>query len=489
MFNRNGLAFTPGRLPAAAVAAGLAALLAFAVAPTPPRLGAATTGDRALAEAVREAAGSDGYRALSVALVDNGVIRTAGVGDTGGPVPRPVDASTPFEIGSVPKAFTGMILADMAARDGLDPRSPVPGLKDSITYEELTSHRSGLPRLPGGMGMLARAIAANYSHGNPYGGQDVSDVREAAGSAGLSGRGEVSYSNLGVAVLGNALAERAGLPYPELLKRRVLEPLGMKATTTSPPATGRAHGYTEAGHEADPWAGTGFLPAGIGVWSTSADLARLAAAMLTGSAPGADAATPRFTQDRTRRVGYGWFTTKTKKGQVTWHNGGTGGFSAYVGFDRDGKRGVVVLGNTDKGVDHVGLRLLGHDAPEPSPSPQALIAIAITLLLPLGAALTVWEQATRRKPTRNRPQLDRLGVVNTTATAVLLLWAAWLIGAWGALPAALFVLATAATAAGTALTLTRWRDLPTARQPGRRLPALFGLLVNLAIGTALLLAT
>ncbi|OUC93245.1 serine hydrolase domain-containing protein [Streptosporangium minutum] len=489
MFKRNGPAFTPGQLLAAAVAAGLAALIAFAVAPTPPRLGTATTGDRALAEAVREAAGSDGYRALSVALVENGVIRTAGVGDTGGPVPRPVDASTPFEIGSVPKAFTGMILADMAARDSLDPRSPVPGLKDSITYEELTSHRSGLPRLPGGLGMLARGIAANYSHGNPYGGQDVSDVREAAGSAGLSGRGEVSYSNLGVAVLGNALAERAGLPYPELLKRRVLEPLGMRATTTSTPVTGRAHGYTGAGHEADPWVGTGYLPAGIGVWSTSADLARLADAMLKGGAPGADAATPRFTQDRTRRIGYGWFTTKTEKGQVTWHNGGTGGFSAYVGLDRDSRRGVVVLGNTDKGVDHVGLRLLGHDAPEPSPSAQALIAIAITLFLPLGAALTAWEPATRREPTRNRPRLDRLGVVNTTTTAVLLLWAAWLIGAWGTLPSALFVLATAATAAGTALTLTRWRDLPTARQPGRRLPSLFGLLVNIAIGTALLLAT
>ncbi|GAA4440671.1 hypothetical protein [Phytohabitans houttuyneae] len=44
---------------------------------------------------------------------------------------------------------------------------------------------------------------------------------------------------------------------------------------------------------------------------------------------------------------------------VTWHNGDTGGFSAYAGFDRAEGRGVVVLGNTDRSVDNLGRRLLG----------------------------------------------------------------------------------------------------------------------------------
>ncbi|MFC7718076.1 serine hydrolase [Nonomuraea recticatena] len=115
-------------------------------------------------------------------------------------------------------------------------------------------------------------------------------MREAANSAELSGRGTVAYSNLGMSVLGHALGERAKLPYADLLKRRVLEPLGMKATTTSTPPAGRAHGYVEAGHEADPWTSDGYAPSGMSIWSTSADLALLVDAMLKGGAPGA---TPR----------------------------------------------------------------------------------------------------------------------------------------------------------------------------------------------------
>ncbi|MFD1935335.1 serine hydrolase domain-containing protein [Nonomuraea mangrovi] len=487
MFQRSGRGLTPGRLTSALVAAGLAAVVAFAAAPAPPRLGSAMTGDQALGEAVRRAAGSDGYRALSVALIENGVVRTAGVGDMGGPAPRPVDASTLFEIGSVGKVLTGMVLADMVARDGLDPRSPVAGLKGSITYEELASHRSGLPRLAGGLGPLVRGAAANYTHGNPYAGQGVSDVREAAGTAELSGRGTVAYSNLGMSVLGHALGERARLPYADLLKRRVLEPLGMKATTTSTPPAGRAHGYVEAGHEAAPWTSDGYAPAGIGVWSTSADLALLIDAMLKGGAPGADAATPRFTDDDTSRIGYGWYTTTTAKGQVTWHNGGTGGFRAYVGFDRAGGRGVVVLGNTDKDVDHVGLRLLGHDGPRPASGDPLLLTITAGLLL--AALVTSWELATRRTPTRNRPQADRLGIVSATANAALMLWVAWLAGAWGTVPFALFILVAAATAAGTALHVARWRELPTARQRGRWLPTAFGLVLNAVIVALLVFVT
>ncbi|MGW4475465.1 serine hydrolase domain-containing protein [Nonomuraea sp. NPDC004354] len=484
MFQRSDLVLTPGRLTSVLVAAVLAAVAAFAVAPAPPRLGAVTTGDRALAQAVRHAAGSDGYRALSVALIENGAVRTAGVGDTGGPVPHPVDASTPFEIGSVTKALTGMLLADMAARDGLDPRSPVPGLQGSITYEELAGHRSGLPRLAGGLGTLVRAAAANYTHGNPYSGQGVSDVREAANSATLSGRGTVAYSNLGMAVLGHALAERARQPYSDLLRRRVLDPLGMRATTSVPPE-GRAHGYVEAGHEADPWTSDGYAPAGVGIWSTSADLARLVDAMLKGGAPGAEAATPRFTDDETSRIGYGWFTTKTAEGEVTWHNGGTGGFRSYVGFDRAGRRGVVVLGNTDKDVDHVGLRLLGHEEPTPASTDPLLLTVTAGLLA--AAVLITWEPATRRRPSRSRPQADRLGAVNATANAALLLWVAWMAGAWGTVPFAAFILVAAVTAAGTAVHLARWRELPTARHRSRWLPALLSLAIDAAIVALLVL--
>ncbi|RJL20834.1 serine hydrolase domain-containing protein [Bailinhaonella thermotolerans] len=474
------------RLAAAGLAGLLAGALAFAVAPEPPRLGPSVTGDAALAQSVRDAAGPEGHLGLSVALAENGTVRTAGLGSAGGD--RPVTPATRFEIGSVTKTFTGMLLAGMAAKDGLDPRSPVPGLRRSITYEELAAHRSGLPRLAPGFGTVARSAVARFTHGNPYRGEDAAAVRRGAREARLSGRGKVAYSNLGMAVLGHALAERAGMPYPDLLKGRLLEPLGMRETGVWPPSGDRARGFTEAGHEEDPWIGDGYAPAGVGLWSTSGDLARLAVAVLRGTAPGAAAATPRFTESETTRVGYGWFTTRTARGEVTWHNGGTGGFSSYVGLDPATGRAVVVLGNTTKGVEYIGLRLLGHDAPARSAGAGAVLPIAVTVFFLLMAAVPPVEFALRRKVSPVRPAPDRLGLLSTTAGAVFALLLAWLVGAWETMPPAIFALTAAITAAAAALALSRWPGLPTARTRTRRITATLGLLVYAALTTALLLA-
>lgn len=70
-------------------------------------------------------------------------------------------------------------------------------------------------------------------------------------------------------------------------------------------------------------------------------------------------ASARFDDEGDRRIGYGWFTTRYADREIVWHNGATSGFRAYVGFERATGRGVVVLGNTDKAVEPIGLRLLG----------------------------------------------------------------------------------------------------------------------------------
>ncbi|RLK23317.1 CubicO group peptidase (beta-lactamase class C family) [Micromonospora sp. M71_S20] len=457
----------------------VAAVAAVGIMPRAPRLTGQSTGDTALAADVRAAVPDpEGHRGLAVAVLENGQVRTAGLGerDAAG---RPVEPGTPFEIGSITKAMTGMLLARQAATGAVRPDEPVgtvlpalTGPAREATLAELASHRSGLPRLAvTSAGDLVGTWWANVTGGNPYAGRDARWLLDAAGGEEPGdGRGQVHYSNLGVALLGQALATRAGTSYPELLDRELLRPLGMTATVVATDAgalpPGRAEGSTAGGRAVDAWVGGGYAPAGVGPWSTAEDLARLLGATLAGTAPGADAATPRFTEDDRNRVGYGWFTTRYGDREIVWHNGATGGFHAYLGFERATGRGVVVLGNTDKGVESIGLRLLGlpaRDADGDGPPLPVWIGAGLAVVLTFLGGLSLLG-ATRRAP-------DRLTLAPAVAWAVLYLALGHRLGDWSVVPGWFWPVGAGLSAAGIVLAAYRWRGLPplAGAPPWRRL--------------------
>lgn len=477
----------------------LAAVVGVALMPRPPRLSDRSVGDADLAAAVRAAVDDpQGLRGLAVATVEGGRVRTAGLGDRD-PAGAPVEPGTPFEIGSITKALTGMLLADQAAAGVVRPDDPVSaalprvtGPTREVTLAELASHRSGLPRVAmDPVTDLIPAYWANLTAGDPYAGWDVARVVEAAGDEEPGdGRGAVHYSNFGFALLGQALAARAGVDYPQLLDRRVLRPLGMTHTVfpagpgSLPPA--HAEGARAGGRPAQPWVSSGYAPAG-GAWSTVEDLARLLGAMLAGTAPGADAATPRFTEDDRNRIGYGWFTTRYGDREVVWHNGGTGGFRSYLGYERATGRGVVVLGNTDRGVERIGLRLLGIPADEATEAggPAGLLrwlgpglALVLTFLGGLSLLATV-----RRGP-------DRLALAASVAWALLYLGLAHRLGDWSMVPGAVWPLGAAVAASGVVLAAYRWPDLPlvAGAPPWRRLTSAGFSAVGAALAVAVILA-
>ncbi|MDG4792933.1 serine hydrolase domain-containing protein [Micromonospora sp. WMMD1082] len=466
--------------PVIALVAGIVAGLAgLGVMPREPRLTAQTTGDANLAAEVRAAvADPGGYRGLSVALIDGGQVRTAGLGDRDRDG-NPVEADTPFEIGSVPKVLTGMLLAHQASAGAVRPDDTlgatwpeVTGPAHEVTLAELASHRTGLPRVPlGSVRDWVRVLWANFAAGNPYAGQDVDRVRAATDDHRPGDdRGRVGYSNLGMALLGQALAANAGTGYPELLDRELLTPLGMTATVqvTDPDAVpaGRAEGARSSGRTPDPWIGAGYAPAGIGYWSTAADLARLVSATAAGTAPGVDAREPRFDDTERTRIGYGWFTTRYGDREITWHNGATSGFHSYIGFDRATGNGVVVLGNTDKGVEPIGLRLLGvprEQAGTASPALPTWAGAGIALLFTFIGGLSLLG-------TVLRPTLDRLTALAAAVWALVYPALGHQLGDWSAVPGWLWPVGLAASGAGLALAVHRWRELPVngATVPWRR---------------------
>ncbi|TXR58051.1 serine hydrolase domain-containing protein [Quadrisphaera setariae] len=369
------------RTPAPSVLAALVALVVGAVAaalvgPRPLDLGDARTGDPALAERVTAALGTTaGHRGLAVAWVEDGRVTTAGLGTAarGG---APVTGGTPFETGSVAKVLTGMLLADAAGRGEVRLDQPVgelvPGtaLADGrATLAELATHRSGLPRLDPAPAAVLRATTASLTAGDPYDGS-AAEVLDAAGRAGAPGGAEPAYSNLGVAALGDALAARAGTSYADLLADRLTGPLGMTSTTVATTAqevpAGAAQPVSANGREHAFWTAEGYAPAGVGTFSTAADLGALAAAALEGRAPGQTALDPVAPAGGDapagQQDGLGWVVDPadpaTGRPAITWHNGGTGGTRTYVGLDRAGGRAVVVLATGADGVEALGRALL-----------------------------------------------------------------------------------------------------------------------------------
>jgi CubicO group peptidase (beta-lactamase class C family) len=292
-----------------------------------------------------------------------------GVTGAGG---KPVDGKTLFEIGSVTKALTSLLLADMVRRGEVRLDDPVakhlpPGTVvptrngKAITLIDLATHTSGLPRLP--------ANLAPRDPLNPY-----ADYTEAQLDAFLrdyalsrDSGGTYEYSNLGVGLLGRALAYRAGGDYEGVLRQRVLAPLGMTDTAialTPDQATRFSDGHSAALQPTPHWELPSLAGAGA-LRSTADDLLKLTAAELGQvqtplSAAMVDQLVPRRPATGDVLVALGWHIWPTADGEIISHGGGTMGFQSFVGFNRRTQVGVVVLSNAAGvlGVEDVGLHLL-----------------------------------------------------------------------------------------------------------------------------------
>ncbi|MEE1824592.1 serine hydrolase [Streptomyces sp. BE20] len=279
---------------------------------------------------------------------------------------EPCTPDTVFELGSVTKTFTALLLAVMAERGELAPDDPMerhlppnwqaPEVRRGgpIRLLHLATHTSGLPRLP--PGLLATALPAWTA--NPYAGYDERLLRAGLARTTVRHRpGErYGYSNFGVGLLGRLLAETGRTGYAELLADRVSLPLGLRATTCSPDAPHRATGHRR-GHPLPPWRIPG-LPGAGAVRASGTDLLHYLRAHL---APDTDALgralrevrRPRLRLPRSAdRLGLVWNCRTTADGRdLLFHSGATRGFTALVGFCPQTATAVAALTNTGPSLD------------------------------------------------------------------------------------------------------------------------------------------
>ena len=363
------------RAAALALAAPLASLplRAFAQAPAD------------MADVLRQRLAVKGVGLVSAQVgLDGSRFAAAGrVGGEGSAVP---DEDTLFELGSITKTFTALLLADAVLRGELALDDPVesllPGgrlLRDSaglpIRLLDLATHRSGLPRAP--------RLRSRVYRPDPFGRYDADDlIAFVDGWEPQVERGSrYEYSNLGFGLLGWLLAQRAGTGYGELLRARVLAPLAIDAVLE----TAQAHGNPALArpHDADgapaPFLDFGVLAGAGNLVGSARALARYAACAL-GLVPnrlGAafDLCLRRHAEGSgaQMQIGLAWHIFPLGNRVVFNRNGDTPGASSALFLHPARKRAALVLGNARVPVDDLALHALDSRLPF-NPVPRAASA-------------------------------------------------------------------------------------------------------------------
>ncbi|MFE2414695.1 serine hydrolase domain-containing protein [Kitasatospora sp. NPDC059408] len=318
------------------------------------------------------AAGPGGGVAVAVIRGDERTVACRGRSDRSGR--RPVRADTRFELGSVTKTFTGLLLAEMAARgevrydDPIDrylPADAAPGYPHErpITLLHLATHTSGLPRLPVGLlpAMAPRWFTSPYDTFGPAHLLRALPRTPVRGTPGT----HVRYSSLGCGLLGLLLANAAGQRYDDLLAARVCGPLGL-VDTSSGPGREEVAGYRRGRRV--PSFRLPALPGAAALRSTGDDMLRYLQAHLSLDAvplpERADAAVlrtalgevrqPRAGRRRggTTRICLGWNQRSVPAGadpdeddgeELVFHAGSTRGFTAFAGFSPRAQVGLAVM--------------------------------------------------------------------------------------------------------------------------------------------------
>jgi D-alanyl-D-alanine-carboxypeptidase/D-alanyl-D-alanine-endopeptidase len=291
---------------------------------------------------------------VAYAVVRDGRPTTGGFG---GAEPESV-----FQIGSVTKAFTGLLLADLLERGQLELTDPaekyLPGARSAkpkengVTLLDLATHTAGLPHMPRGFTRYAL-----LSPGDPYARYPAQRLLAAArrelGSA--TGGQPYQYSNFGFGILGHLLAQAAGADLPALIEERVCAPLGLSSTRYD--AT-PIQGYRKK-RKVPAWH-AGPLPGAAGLNATAVDLGKLLTACLDpGSTPlkaaVETALRPRVTISAAKEIGLAWNHDLRDGQRVIWHNGMVGGFTAIVAFCPEKGTGAAAVanggGNSDLPLD------------------------------------------------------------------------------------------------------------------------------------------
>lgn len=325
-------------------------------------------------ELVRERVDAGETPAMVVAVFQDGKTTYYSHGYAHVESKRRADSRTLFEIGSITKTFTTTVIAQQAQEGKIKLADPVQGTlptdvtmpvrgDKSITFEDLASARSGLPRLPDNLKPSDETNPyIDYTEEQLYAFLNAYKLTRDIGS-------QYEYSNLGMGLLGVLAGRIDGKTYREAVDQRILKPLGMKSTYLNTPDRkdkNAAVGYSDGKPvPAWTWTDASCMQGAGGLLSNAEDMMAYLLANMnppdnTLGRAMTDAHQARLDIGRNNmKIGLGWHI----RNKIIWHNGGTGGFRTFAGYEPDKKMAVVILTNSTVGADDLGFHLMDASIP------------------------------------------------------------------------------------------------------------------------------
>ena len=380
-------------------------------------LSAQTTDFQKAATAARKHVKKNANHSLVIGIIQDGKTRVLSYGQLNKTNKVRPDGNTMFEIGSVSSVFTTSLMKLESQnnlfkmedriqdhfRDGVEVPNfqhyfctkvtynepmmvdemdreivncrpdPMRG-KACITFCHLASHSSGLKNNPKGLfswnpiriAKQKKDPYVDFTKEELYGNMRKMELPSEPGRF-------FRFSNWGIAVLGNLVADIANEPYEDLLEKKILNPLKLsdtRITLTAEQKERIAVGHDRKGRIIEPWHFKSMAPA-VGMKSSANDLMKFVQANIYTTnveledafahVQGAQVDLHERKLDRPTQMGYGWFTSTLNESTnlpVQWISGGTGGYRAFIGFIKDTETGVVVLSNSANDIDEIGFLVL-----------------------------------------------------------------------------------------------------------------------------------
>ena len=324
-----------------------------------------------------------GSTGMVVAIVEGDQTRIYSCGQLSMQNPKKVDEDTLFEIGSITKVFTTILLQEKVLKGELSLLDPVEnylkiklpqrnGMR--INFQHLATHTSGLPYSPTNHSM--------HTISNPFASYAREEFDQFFQSYELTRNpGErYEYCNTGSGLLGNVLADLEGVDYETLVQTHICQPLGMKGpvihlTDEMMSRLAKGHlGKNEVGNwDLPAFPGAGglrscvkdlllFLKANMGLSNTSLyNCMRASHQRICAS------------DDPNIDVALGWHIIHRFFPEIVWHNGGTGGYRSFLGFCPSRQRGVIILSNSATKIEDIGFHFLDERYPLESVNKEILL--------------------------------------------------------------------------------------------------------------------
>ncbi|WP_184546029.1 serine hydrolase domain-containing protein [Mucilaginibacter sp. FT3.2] len=312
--------------------------------------------------------GQENTAGLSIGVLKDGKIATYNYGETTKGNGKLPDANTVFEIGSITKTFTSVVLAYYVNEGKVKLSDPITrylpdsvtansALKD-ITLVDLSNHTSGLARMPDNLSPATDGL-------NPYKLYDKALLFGYLKTCKLNSvPGEqYAYSNLGVGLLGTILMQISGKTYDQLIADVICKPLGMKSTAQHLSAALQARFttvYNAEGGVTPAWDFDALAPCGALHSSVNDLLIYAKANMNTGESKLGRALelTHQITFKKDAQLGLAWHIIMIDGVEYIFHNGGTFGSSSFLAFNKQKNLAVVVLSNCGETADNIGINIL-----------------------------------------------------------------------------------------------------------------------------------